>query len=70
MYIITVSRMTSGELLKQRKGLRIARSYGTTPARLKLICSDNTLGRHSGAAVAGIKHIADRIAQHIEGKHQ
>jgi hypothetical protein len=24
MYIITVRRMTSGELLKQRKGLRIA----------------------------------------------
>ena len=29
MYIITVRRITSGELLKQRKGLRIARRYET-----------------------------------------
>ena len=28
MYIITVRRITSGELLKQRNGLRIARGYG------------------------------------------
>jgi hypothetical protein len=28
MYIITVRRITSGELLKQRKGLRIAGGYG------------------------------------------
>jgi hypothetical protein len=27
-YIITASRITSGELLKQRKGLRIAAGYG------------------------------------------
>jgi hypothetical protein len=30
MYIITARRITSGELLKQRKGLRIARGYGTS----------------------------------------
>jgi len=29
MYIITVRRMTSGELLKYRKGLRIAEGYET-----------------------------------------
>jgi hypothetical protein len=29
MYIITVRRMTSGELLKYRKGLCIAEGYGT-----------------------------------------
>ena len=29
MYIITARRMTSGELLKYRKGLRIAGGYGT-----------------------------------------
>ncbi len=29
MYIITTRRITSGELLKQRKGLRIAGGYGT-----------------------------------------
>jgi hypothetical protein len=29
MYIITARRITSGELLKQRKGLCIAGSYGT-----------------------------------------
>jgi len=28
MYIITVRRITSGELLKQRKGLRIAGGHG------------------------------------------
>jgi hypothetical protein len=28
MYIITARRITSGELLKYRKGLRIARGYG------------------------------------------
>jgi len=28
MYIMTVRRMTSGELLKYRKGLRIAGGYG------------------------------------------
>jgi hypothetical protein len=31
MYIITVRRITSGELLKQRKGLRIAAGYGSSP---------------------------------------
>ena len=31
MYIITVRRITSGELLKQRKGLRIAGGYGSSP---------------------------------------
>jgi len=29
MYIITVSRMISGEMLKQRKGFCIRRSYGS-----------------------------------------
>ena len=29
MYIITVRRITSGELLKQRKGLFIERAYGS-----------------------------------------
>lgn len=40
MYIIIVRRTTSGDPLKQQKGLRIAGGDGRSPPRLKPICSN------------------------------
>ena len=41
MYIITARRITSGELLKYRKGFYIDGSYGSYPGASMPICSDN-----------------------------
>ncbi len=70
MYIITVSRITSGELLKYRKGLRIVRGYGSPrPASSQFALTQPDAAIADDLRAGGLRvHVTNTVMESVEDR--